>query len=200
MGKNLIVLTLLLTLASFSLSHNSGSPDDGFTDKVDSLFAPLSKGDTPGAAVIVIKDGQILLKKGYGLANLESKKPIESDTAFLLGSVTKSFTAMAIMMLAERGQLQYTDSLAKFFPQFPSYAQKITVRHLLHHLAGFPEYDDLFIESGKLDKNFPRSAKSKPSSFEPTAKDALAILAQVSRVVVIGPDRIVVPVPSVPNM
>ena len=179
MRKNQIVLALLLTLAAFSLSHASDNPGDELTDRVDSLFAPLSKGNTPGVAVIVIKDGHVLLKKGYGLANLETKKAIEPDTAFLRGSVTKSFTAMAIMMLAERGQLQYTDSLSTFFPQFPPYAQKITVRHLLQHLAGFPEYDDLFLESGKLDKNYPRSARSKPSSFEPTAKDALAILARV---------------------
>jgi CubicO group peptidase (beta-lactamase class C family) len=63
--------------------------NDTSIDKVERLFAPWSKGDTPGAAVNVVKDGQILLKKGYGLANLENKKPIEPDTAFLLGSITK---------------------------------------------------------------------------------------------------------------
>lgn len=153
--------------------------NDTHSDNVDSLFATWNKGDTPGAAVIVIKDGQILLKKGYGLANLENKKPIEPDTAFLLASVTKQFTAMAIMILAEYGKLRYDDSLSQFFPQFPSYSQKITVRHLLYHLAGFPEYDDLFLESGELDKDYPRSANSMRSSFEPTVKDALAILAEV---------------------
>lgn len=119
------------------------------------------------------------MKKGYGLANLENKKPIEPDTVFLLASVTKQFTAMAIMILAEYGKLRYSDSLSGFFPQFPPYAQTITIRHLLYHLAGFPEYDDLFLESGKLDKDYPRSAKSVRSDFEPTVKDALAILAEV---------------------
>jgi len=186
MKKKQIVPALLLVLATFGLSYTNGSLydsrpnlDDTFIDKVDRLFAPWSKGDSPGAAVIVIKDSQILLKKGYGLANLENKKPIEPDTAFLLASITKQFTAMAIMMLAERGNLRYENPLSKYFPEFPPYARQITIRHLLNHMAGFPEYDELFLESGKLDKDYPRSAKTKPSSFEPTAKDALAILAQV---------------------
>jgi CubicO group peptidase (beta-lactamase class C family) len=149
------------------------------TEKVDILFAPWSKASTPGAAVVVIKDGKILVKKGYGLANLDSGRAITPDTAFLLASVTKQFTAMAIMMLAERGELHYEDTLSQFFPEFPMYAKQVTIRHLLNHLAGFPEYDDLFVESGKIDKDWPRSSRSKRSSFEPTAKDALAILAQV---------------------
>lgn len=152
--------------------------EEALCRKVDALFAPWSKA-TPGAAVLVIRDSKIILKKGYGLANLETHKRIEPDTAFLLGSVTKQFTAMTIMMLVERGKLSYDDPLSKFFSEFPPYAQRITIRHLLTHTAGFPEYDDLFLESGKLDKNYPRSSKTKPSSFEPTAKDALAILATV---------------------
>ena len=152
--------------------------DGTAADKVDALLAPWSKGDTPGAAVLVIKDGKVLLKKGYGLASLETRKPIDPDTAFLLASITKQFTGMAIMILAERKKLHYEDSLSRFFPEFPPYAQKVTIRHLLHHTAGFPEYDDLFVKSGKMDSDWPRSVKSKPSSFEPTSKDALRILAQ----------------------
>ncbi|HYO59968.1 serine hydrolase domain-containing protein [Archangium sp.] len=185
MKKVISIPALVLALAGSFSSQANANPDsrqhptDLLAEKVDRLMAPWSQGDTPGAAIIVIQDGRIVLKKGHGLANLESKKPITPDTAFLLGSVTKQFTAMAVMMLAERGKLKYDDSLSKFFPEFPPYAQKITVRHLLHHTAGFPEYEDLFLESGKLDKDYPRSAKPPRSSFEPTSKDALAILAQV---------------------
>ena len=147
-------------------------------EQVDVLLNSWNKGDSPGAAVLVIRDGKILLKKGYGLAEVESKKPITPDTAFLLGSITKQFTAMAIMMLAERGKISYEDPLSKFFPEFPPYAQKITVRHLLNHTAGFAEYDDLFVEGGLIDRDWPRSSKTKPSQFEPTSKDALKLLAQ----------------------
>jgi len=149
--------------------------------EVDALFSTWDHDDTPGAAVIVIERGNAVLRKGYGLADLQTRKPITPDTAFLLGSVTKQFTAMAIMILRERGKLGYDDPLSKFFPEFPSYAQQITIRHLLNHVAGFPEYDDLFVASGKIDKDWPRSSKSRRSEFEPTAKDALALLARVKQ-------------------
>ena len=174
-----ITLGFAQTAQTDSKQVDSRRGSDGTAaDKVDALLAPWSKGDTPGAAVLVIKDGKVLLKKGYGLASLETRKPIDRDTAFLLASITKPFTAMAIMILAERKKLHYEDSLSKFFPEFPPYAQKVTIRHLLQHQAGFPEYDDLFVKGGKMDSDWPRSVKSKPSSFEPTSKDALRILAQ----------------------
>lgn len=185
MKNPLSLPALVLLLAGLAASQAYGNPApspppaDALEAKVDSVMAPWSQGGTPGAAILVIQEGRIVLKKGYGLANLESQKPIEPDTAFLLGSVTKQFTAMAVMMLAERGKLKYDDPLSKFFPEFPAYARKLTVSHLLHHTAGFPEYEDLFLESGKLDKDYPRSAKTPRSRFEPTAKDALALLAQV---------------------
>lgn len=164
--------------SSFAAVKSSGSQSDDNVRKVDALLAPWSKGDTPGAAVIVVQNGRVLLSKGYGLANTETKTRIVPDTAFLLGSITKQFTAMCIMMLAERGKLSYDDPLSKFFPEFPDYAQHITVRNLLNHTGGFPEYDELFLNSGMIDKDWPRSAKTKRSAFEPTAKDALKILKQ----------------------
>jgi CubicO group peptidase (beta-lactamase class C family) len=154
-------------------------PTSSLVTRVDALFSRWDHPDTPGAAVIVIQNGKVLLKKGYGLADLESRRPITSDSDFLLASVTKQFTAMAIMILQERKQLSFDDPLSKFFSEFPAYAQSITVRHLLNHLAGFPEYDDLFVATGKIDKNWPRSSKSTRSEFEPTAKDALRLLEDV---------------------
>jgi CubicO group peptidase (beta-lactamase class C family) len=95
----------------------------------------------------------------------------------LLASVSKQFTAMAIMILAERGKLSYDDPLSKFFPEFPKYADTITVRHLLNHVAGFPEYEELFMNLGKVDRKWPRSTTTPPSAYEPTARDALLLLA-----------------------
>lgn len=146
--------------------------------QVDALFAPWATGRTPGADVVVIQDGKIVYEKGYGLANLERGEKIGPRTQFLLGSVSKQFTAMAIMMLAERGRLSYDDPLRKFFPQFPAYADSITVRQLLHHQAGFPEYEGMFVELGQVDSNWPRSVKTAPSAYEPRSKDALELLAQ----------------------
>ncbi|MFZ0918151.1 MAG: serine hydrolase domain-containing protein, partial [Candidatus Udaeobacter sp.] len=148
-------------------------------EQVDALFAPWSTGYTPGAAVIVIQNGKVLLKKSYGLADLETKQPITPDTAFRLASITKQFTAMGIMILADQKKLKFEDSLSKFFPEFPPYAQKITIRHLLNHTAGFPEFDRLWLQTGRIDCNWPRSSQTSPSCFEPDSRDTLDLLAGV---------------------
>ncbi len=169
-----LIISALLTLSS----HQTYAQKPDLTSQVDALFTEWNEGNTPGAALLVIRNGKVLLKKGYGLANIETKTPITPDTCFLLGSVTKQFTAMAVMLLAERGQLSYDDTLAKFFPQFPPYAQKITVRNLLNHTSGLPDYEVLFVEQGLIDKDWPRSVKTARSRFEPTARDALNLLAR----------------------
>ncbi len=104
--------------------------------QVDSLVASLVQGNGPGLAVMVIEDGKIVHSKGYGLARLDTKEPVGQNTAFDLGSTSKQFTAMAIMLLVGEGKLSYDDPLSKFFPEFPSYAKNITVRHLLNHTSG----------------------------------------------------------------
>src|SRR5215475_12172191 len=109
--------------------------------QVDTLITSWAKDDTPGAAVIVIQDGKILHRKGYGLANLATKTPITAETVFCLGSITKQFTAMAVMMLVERGKLHYDDTISKYLSEFPAYAKKITIEHLLQHTAGLPDYE-----------------------------------------------------------
>jgi len=128
--------------------------------------------------VLVVQDRRIVHKKGYGLADIAANAPITPNTAFDLGSISKPFTAMAIMMLAERGELRYGDPLSRFFPEFPSYARKITIWHLLHHSHGFPDYEGLFVKSGMIDKDYPRPSKGKEEGFEPTIRDTLRLLAQ----------------------
>ena len=146
--------------------------------QVDALFAPLTQGRTPGAAVLVVQDGKVVHKKGYGLADIAAKIPITPNTAFDLGSISKPFTAMAIMMLVERGQLRYDDPLSRFFPEFPAHARKITIWHLLHHTHGFPDYEGLFVKSGMIDRDYPRRSKGKEEGFEPTIRDTLRLLTQ----------------------
>jgi CubicO group peptidase (beta-lactamase class C family) len=74
-----------------------------------------------------MKDGKVLHRKGYGLANIQKKIPVSPESVFDLGSIGKQFTAMAIMILAERGHLSYDDKLTSFFPEFPSYADELTI-------------------------------------------------------------------------
>lgn len=136
------------------------------SSRVDEIISEMVRAGAPGAAVMVIHDGKVIHKKGYGLANVETRTPIDTNTVFDLASVSKQFTAMAIMMLAERGKLGYDDPLTKFFPEFPAYASKITVRHLLNHTSGLPDYMAAFQKLGKKD-------------FEPTSKDAIKMLAEI---------------------
>jgi CubicO group peptidase (beta-lactamase class C family) len=111
--------------------------------EIDALFRDYSGTRSPGASVIVIKDGQVIFKKAYGWANIEDKVPATTQTNYDLGSVTKQFTAMAIMILAERKKLNYDDSITKFFPDFPAYGKAITVRHLLNHTSGLIDYKEI---------------------------------------------------------
>lgn len=161
--------------AAFTLALAVVALAGGETPKsaqVDALLAPWAKNDSPGAAVMVIQNGKVAHQACYGIANLEAKVPIAPDTAFDLASVSKQFNSMAIMILAERGKLKFDDPLSKFFPQFPPYARKITVRHLLNHTSGLPDYMELFVKTGKIDKD------GKPVGFEPTSRDVLELLAQ----------------------
>lgn len=127
-------------------------------------------------AAALIRNGRIEYRHVFGLANLDSRTPITLDTQFLLASLTKQFTAMAIMILAERHKLQFDDPLAKFCPEFPDYAHAITIRHLLNHTAGLTQYQELLV--GKIGENYFRSSKSPPAVHEFTAAEALQVLSR----------------------
>lgn len=114
--------------------------------RVDSIFAPLAGTESPGVAVLVLKDGKAIVRRGYG--DLRTMAPIDASTGFRLASFTKQFTAMAVMLLVQDGRLRYDDRLTRIFPDFPEYARAITVRHLLTHTSGLPDYEEL-MEGGQ---------------------------------------------------
>lgn len=117
---------------------------------MDALFQDYAQPGTPGASVIVIEGDKVLFKKAYGLANIEAKIAATTNTNYRLASVTKQFTAMAIMILAERKRLSYDDTLASFFPGFPEYGKQITVRQLLNHTSGIIAYEDVMDEQATV--------------------------------------------------
>jgi CubicO group peptidase (beta-lactamase class C family) len=145
--------------------------------QVDELFSAWPEGNAPGAAVVVMQDGEVLYKNGYGMADLETGSPVRPQTVFRLASLTKQFTAVAIMMLAESGELSYDDSITRLLPEFASHARKITIRHLLTHTSGLQEYEALFLRGGMIDEDYPRSSKRAAGNFEPTSADVLRLLA-----------------------
>lgn len=110
-------------------------------ERIDEVIrAEMTRQRIPGLAVAVIRDGHEPLLKGYGLANVEHQVPVTPDTIFQSGSVGKQFTAAAAMLLVEDGKLALTDPLAKHFPGAPPHWRRITVRHLLTHTSGLPDY------------------------------------------------------------
>src|SRR5438445_3161866 len=113
------------------------------TGEIDAIFgAEITLGE-PGAAVAVLRDGAFLHCEGYGLANVEWDVPITPDTVFPIASLTKQFTATAIMMLKERGQVCLDAPLEATLPDFPTQGRRVTVRHLLNHTSGIKTYTTL---------------------------------------------------------
>jgi CubicO group peptidase (beta-lactamase class C family) len=146
------------------------------TARLNSLLGDWKEKNAPGMAAMLIRDGRIEHRKVFGFADLDARTPITPNTQFLLASLTKQFTAMAIMILAERHKLQFDDTLAKFCPEFPDYAHTITIRHLLNHSAGLTQYQELLV--GTIDENYFRSSKSPPAAHEFTAAEALETLSR----------------------
>lgn len=115
--------------------------------EIEKIAADYFSSETPGMALLIGEKGRIVYKKGFGMADLEKGIPIDTDTAFIIASITKQFTTMAIMMLKEIGLLSYDETIARFFPDFPDYKERVTIRHLMTHTSGIKEYfDDDFIK------------------------------------------------------
>lgn len=118
--------------------------------QIDAVFADMDKPQHPGAALLVVEREEIIYRKCYGLADLETDRPITTDTSFYLASISKQFTAIAIMLLADDGRLSYKDRLSSFFPQLPAWGDDISIRNLLHHTAGLPNYLEFLNSSGRI--------------------------------------------------
>jgi CubicO group peptidase (beta-lactamase class C family) len=114
--------------------------------QIDAIFASLKSSDAPGAAVLVVRNGRPVFRRGYGVTDLHARHPIDAKTNFRLASFTKQFTAACIMLLARDGKLHYDDHLTDFFPEFPEYGKPITVRNLLNHTSGLPDYGELLMK------------------------------------------------------
>lgn len=109
-------------------------------DEIDDIFKSWRSG--PGGVVGVIQNGQLEVKRAYGMASVAKKVPMTTATNFDLASVSKQFTATAVLLAAQSGKLQLTDPLGKFLPGLPAYASKVPLESLLNMTSGFPEYDD----------------------------------------------------------
>ncbi len=154
MNSKKIRMRCVLLTATIAVFLCSIVQADTITDRVDKLFKAWDKPDSPGLALGVIKDGRFIYKRGYGMANLEHNIPITSQSVFRIGSTSKQFTAMCIALLEEQGKISVNDSIRKYFPEMPEYANDIRIRHLLHHTSGIRDYLTLWSIAGQRNDDF----------------------------------------------
>ena len=133
------VATVILALESCVDSPSSRAIDS--SSEVDAISAEYSVDGSPGASVMVLRDGEVLHSAGYGAANLSDGSPLRPSTPVRLGSVSKAFTAMAIVILEERGDLSFDSRVTEWVPELARF-EGITIRHLLNHTSGLPDYYD----------------------------------------------------------
>lgn len=141
MKKTLLVslLAVVLGVPASARAQTSASPANGLADHIDAIFKGVAGQDQPGAAVVVLRDGHIVFSRAYGMANVELGVPNTTRTKFRIASVTKTFTALAILQLVERGRVRLDDRVAKYLPDFTG-GDRITIHHLLTHTAGLPDF------------------------------------------------------------
>jgi CubicO group peptidase (beta-lactamase class C family) len=162
--KHLILSFLLILVATPSYTRNKNN-------RIDSLMSSIYTNDRPGAAIAIVRNGKIVFKKGYGIADLDSREPVTSSTNFNICSMTKQFTAYCILKLASEKKLSLNDKIDKYFPDFNSrVAGTITIRHLLTHSSGIVDHYDyvdktLFKEF--WDKDVLNAIKSVDSVYFP---------------------------------
>jgi len=137
--------TLIITL-SIILNMNSRLQ----TEEIDLLFSDYNQNQCPGASVLISISGQIVFEKSYGSANLEDKIEVESKTNFRLASVTKQFTAAAILILVQKGLCRLDTKLTDIFENFQEYGKKITIKNLLTHTSGLIDYEDLIPDTATI--------------------------------------------------
>lgn len=137
--RAVLVAAILVSCGPFA-----GAPGASLDKDLSRIFAPWDSPDSPGAAVIVIRDGETIFRRGFGAADLESGTMISPETTvFNIASVSKQFTAFAALILAQDGRLDLDADVGQYLPWFPDFGTPVTSRHLIHHTSGLREYYDL---------------------------------------------------------
>ena len=170
-----VLLLLLLKIAGrddvIQVLLKNGATDTGVPGGevlVDNLYHSLKGKQAPGIALLVAKDGNVLYRKGFGYADVKNKIAVTPDTKFRIGSVTKQFTAAAILKLQEQNLLSVNDKLSKFIPDFPR-GDEVTIHHLLNHTSGIHSYTGKSDFIGRVTKTISPDtliAEIKKDSFD----------------------------------
>ncbi len=140
---SICLITLLVGCVSVPV------PDEiSKSDKVDKILSLWDTADKPGVAVAVVKDGEVVFQKGYGIGNLEYDIPITENSIFNIASVSKQFTVFSILLLEKEGKLSFDDDIRKYIPEIPDFGKTITLRHLASHTSGLRSHINLLYIAG----------------------------------------------------
>lgn len=123
------------------LASGAAPVDDALLARVDALMSDYA-GDVPGASVLVVRDGDVVVRRAYGLADMDARVPASPDTNYRLASITKQFTAAAILLLAEDGRLRLDDPVGRWLSSLPPAPAAATLHQLLTHTSGLVDYED----------------------------------------------------------
>ena len=165
---------LLLLIISAVINSCNTQSSSSISNDFDRIFDSVFKADEPGGAVLIAKNGKIIYEKGFGIEDINTKKPIGTNTLFNVGSISKTFVAYGILQLAKEKKLTLQDDIYKFFPDFKDslLAKKIKIYHLLTHSSGLPdirnvEGDSVFFLTAKDEENWAPIKKTDSLEFEP---------------------------------
>lgn len=178
MKKSVFPVTVMLSLIALLLNVSLAAQPLNIKKLVvdyDKMLIDQFKPDETGCAALVAKDGQVIYSKAFGMANLELNVPMQTDMVFRIGSITKQFTAVAILQLMEQGKLSLQDEITKFIPDYPTQAYTITVEHLLTHTSGIKSYTNVpdYIKNVRTDmkpEELINTFKNLPMEFAPGTK------------------------------
>ena len=173
--KQFILLVVLsLALRPIAIAQELPGASSDLSQKVDQLFSRYDKKDSPGCAVGIIREGKIIYKRGYGMANLDFDIPNSPATLFNVASMAKQFTAASIILLAQQRKLSLDDDIRRYVPEIPDYGTPITIRQLAYHTSGIRDYIDLIelsadrLENIHTDQDILRIlARQKKLNFKP---------------------------------
>lgn len=146
-------MTRITWLSAIGVMLVGGAPGRSATDPdpkaVDAIFAKYDHTNTPGCAVGVFQNGQTIYGRGFGMADLNQGVPISTSTVFYIASTSKQFTAMSTALLAEQGKISLDDPVRQWVPELPAFADRVTIRNLVHHTSGIRDYLGLWGTSGR---------------------------------------------------
>ncbi len=174
MNRLVLVLGWVICLSTQAYGQKQNKTTEPLLTAVGGLLAARLEAVAPGGVVLIAKKGAVVYKKAFGLANVKTVIPMQPDMAFRIGSITKQFTAIAILQLVEAGKVSLRDSIQRYVPDYPHQQYPVTIEHLLTHTSGIKDYQAVTNRAAERASYTPKQGvdyfKNEPLEFKPGSK------------------------------